>query len=375
MHAIRSASILSLLAAVPAQGAPRLRVLELTGTPYERGFTHGESLRTEIATLLAAWRADVAKASGLTADEFVTRFLAATSFDQAVRKHLPGLLDEVRGIAAGAGQPFDTMFAYQLVDEVWAQVPLLFRHKCSTIGVDRRGDQPAMVAQNLDLPQWMHLHPTVLRVRHSDRDLEELVVTLPGLIGANGLNNRRIAVGVNTILQIKPCRDGLPVAFLVRGILAQEDHAAALRFLQDARHASGQAYTVGGPDRAPCFECSAGKVVQYVPFAGADHTFHTNHPLVNDDWSETYLARLAQQNQQPGDLVCQRFAVLQERLADGKPLAATDLVAALSVRQPGPVCNASTYVCTVMVLGERPELRIAPGPPDRTPFQVLGFSR
>ena len=33
---------------------------------------------------------------------------------------MPDLLEEVRGIADGAGVDFDTMYAYQLVDEIWA---------------------------------------------------------------------------------------------------------------------------------------------------------------------------------------------------------------------------------------------------------------
>jgi hypothetical protein len=36
--------------------------------------------------------------------------------------------------------------------------------------------------------------------------------------------------------------------------------------------------------------------------------------------------------------------------------------------------NRETYGCTIMVLGEKPELHISPGWPDVEPFQVLDFS-
>ena len=353
----------------------RLHVLELQGTPYERGFAHGTQLKAEIAELFASWRKDLAGASGVDADTCVQRLLAATHYDDAVRRWTPALLDEVHGLAAGAGQPFATMFAYQLVDEVWAQLPLLFAHKCSTIGLDRDGDRPALVAQNLDLPTWMHAHPTVLRIREPDGELEQLVVTVPGLIGANGMNSRRVAVGVNTVLQLQPCTDGLPVAFVVRGLLSRRDHAAALHFLQSARHASGQAYTIGGPDRALCFEASAGGVVPFVPFAGAQRAFHTNHPVASRDWADRFASRATAAGVQPEALLrCARFDELQRRLGDDADAVGIDtVIAVLSSRAPAPICNQMTYACTVMLLGDEPELRIAPGPPDSTAFATLRF--
>ncbi|HEX5050446.1 MAG TPA: carcinine hydrolase/isopenicillin-N N-acyltransferase family protein, partial [Planctomycetota bacterium] len=237
------------------------------------------------------------------------------------------------------------------------------------------GDTPGLVAQNLDLPQWMHRYPTVLRIHHDGSDLESFVVTLPGLVGANGLNNHRVAVGVNTVLQIRPCPDGLPVAFVVRGLLAQRSHEAALQFLRSVKHASGQAYTVGGPEHSPCFEASAGGVVQWQPEGRDGWTWHTNHPLVSTDWSPKHLAAAKARGQAPEQrLQCARFDALDRALPAGKRPTFDDVVAAL--RTSGartPVCNAGTYVCTVMVLGERPELHVSPGPPTRVPFQVLRF--
>ena len=254
-----------LVSAQDARSA-QLSVVDLEGTPFERGLEHGTKLRSQIAELMSAFTNDLAKAIGGDSNHASARFLAATHYDAAVRRFTPSLLDEVRGIALGSGQTFEDVFAYQLSDEIWAQAELLSAHKCTTIGVDRDGDRPAFVAQNMDLPIWMHAHPTVLRIRLPDSDLVSLVVTIPGLLGANGMNSKRVAVGVNTVLQIRACRDGLPVTFVVRGLLEQVDQASAVAFLERVRHASGQAYTVGGPDSVQGFECSAGKVVRFTAF-------------------------------------------------------------------------------------------------------------
>ncbi len=289
---------------------------------------------------------------------------------------MPELLDEVRGIAAGAEQPYATMFAWQLVDEVWAQAPSVLREKCTSVGVDRRGEQPTIVAQNLDVPQWYHGSQVVLRVRDEARGLQQLIVTIPGLVAAAGMNSARVAVAVNTLLQLRPCRDGLPVAFVVRGLLAQPDHGSALAFLQRVAHASGQNYTVGGPATAPGFECSAGKVVQYVPYPEATFTWHTNHPVVNDDFVPGFRERARAAGVDPfvGQRPCPRFAVCQQHLpAGGRPDVAA-VKALLASRAGAPsVCNDSTYVCFVALLGEVPELHICKGSSDRAAFTVLRF--
>lgn len=364
-------------AALAAQATRALRVVDLEGTPYERGFHHGEVLSDEITALLAKWSDDVEQRCGTTSDVFARRFLAATRFDEAARRYTPDLLDEVRGIAAGANQSFETMLAYQYVDELWAQAGLVAGEKCSTIGVDRDGDTPGFVAQNLDLPLWMHAYPTVLRVRYSDRDLESLVVTLPGLVGANGVNSARVAVGVNTILQLRPSPDGLPVAFVVRGLLAQSSHQDALAFLKRVPHASGQAYTVGGPDASPCFECSAQGAVRWQPEGREGWTWHTNHPLVSRDWSAPYLARAKSSGFEPVNHPrCPRFDALDRALAAGTRPTREQALDALRIADPKtPVCNSHTYTCTLMLLGPEPELHIASGRPDRNAFVVLRFTR
>lgn len=351
-----------------------LTVVELRGTPHERGLQHGRQLKEPIAWMLGQWEKDVERAARVAPAEFVTNFLAATEFEAAARKHTPDLLDEIRGIAEGAGQTYERVFAYQLIDELWAQADLGRGDKCSTIGVDRDGDAPALVAQNLDLPQWMHRHPTVLRI-HGEDGLQSLVVTLPGLVGANGVNNRRVAVGVNTVLSLRPSPKGLPVAFVVRGLLAQPSQERAFAFLREVEHASGQAYTVGGPDRSPCFEASAAGVVPWQPEGRAGWTFHTNDALASKDWAPNYAALARSEGRPPEKhMPCPRFAALERALPAGKRPTFDDVVAALRTTGMGtPVCNPYTYVCTVMVLGEHPELHIAAGPPTTTPFEVLRF--
>jgi hypothetical protein len=383
--ALPFAALLALAFPLAAQEEARprtaLRVVEITGSPWERGCAHGTALRAEIAVLLRRWTADVQQNFGVSRDEFVRRFLDGTSYEAAARKWTPELLDEVRGIAAGAAVDYPTMLVWQLIDEIWASGPVVLRQvthdKCTAFGVDRIGDQPAFVAQNLDVPAWYHGFPTVLHVRDEARGLQAFVVTIPGLVGAAGMNSARVAVACNTLLQLRPCRDGLPVAFVVRGLLAQSDHAQALAFLQRVVHASGQNYTVGGPLQAPGFECSAGKVVRCEPWPGAPFTFHTNNPFANDDFAAGYAERARKAGADPfvGVRACPRLQACRAALPLGAHPDVAAVKALLASRAGAPsICNDGTYASFVMVLGERPELQIAPGQPDRTPYEVLHFA-
>jgi hypothetical protein len=58
-------------------------------------------------------------------------------------------------------------------------------------------------------------------------DLETFLFTFPGFIAANGINSFSVAVVVNAVQQLENSRDGLPVAFVIRGILQRKTYLLA----------------------------------------------------------------------------------------------------------------------------------------------------
>ncbi len=365
------------LCSVDSSAAPRpkeLKVLELTGTPYEIGRAHGQALKPEIRELVKRWQADIESSFGMPAPVYIERLLAASDFRPAIDRWTPGLLDEVRGIADGAGLDFSTIYAYQLIDENWVLGPDLAASKCTSFAVRKRAGRPAVVAQNLDLPVFYNDYPTVLRIR-ARGEPETLVFTVPGVLAANGLNDRSVGVCVNAVTQLAYSAKGLPVAFVIRGILRQKTYADAVRFLKDIRPAAPQNYVIGGPEEVVDLERSAGRIAEFLPFARAEFTYHTNHPLINEDFSPKFVARLNKSGMsiETYKAVCPRFKFLQASFKDnGADLSLPALERLFSDRSSG-INNEGTYGCTIMVLGKHPELHIAPGRPDEAAFQVLGF--
>jgi sugar phosphate isomerase/epimerase len=360
---------------LPAESQGKVRILELRGTPYERGLMHGRSLKPEIQELVRRWKADLEKTYSIPADTYIKKFLEASDFRPAIERWTPGLLDEVRGISDGTGIDFETMYAFQLVDESWVMSDDLNLPKCTTIAARRRGHSPALVSQTLDIPPFYHGFQTVLRIKGNDDEPSALVFTFPGFIAANGLNDRSVAVCVNAVTQLAYSVKGLPVAFTIRGILRQKTYEDAVRFLEKIVPAAPQNYVIGGPDKVSSFERSAKRMDEFVPFDGAEFTYHTNHPLVNDDFNPKFIKGLQKRGMRLDEYRarCPRFNFLGRTFRDNS--AAIDLAVLKRVYsdRDSKINNSNTYGCTIMVLGDHPELHIAPGRPDEWPFEIIEF--
>ena len=351
-----------------------LRTVAVSGTPREIGRGHGEQMREAIARGLDRWSAVVGRHTDMSADAYVESFLGATDFVKTIDYFAPTLLDEVRGIAEGARQRFDTVLAYQMMDEEWAYRAALMRarrasvHSCSAVGIVREGGT-SVVGQNMDLPSHYDGTQILLHVR-PDEGMEGMIFTPAGIIGTTGLNRRGVGVCVNALFQLRHRSAGLPVAFVVRGVLAQESEEDAVSLLRTVPHATGQNYMLGGPGRVHDFECSPGQVRE-VPVAGAQVT-HTNHllastdvdPEVGSENDSTTVERLARLRADLGEL--------------GQEATAADVKHALSDRTV-PVCvprgtDWMTLGSVVMELADEPVLHIALGPPADTPYEEARFA-
>ncbi|MCP5104058.1 MAG: hypothetical protein GY950_11800, partial [bacterium] len=345
--------------------------------PYERGLQHGTMLKKEIGELVAKWKKDLKHQYKVNADEYIKKFLKNTNFKPAIKKWTPGLLEEVKGIAKGSGIDFNTMYAFQLLDEQWLHGKSVLHH-CTGIGVNRQGKLPAMAAQNLDIPEFFDGYQALFHIKDPGSKLETFVVAFAGIVAGNGMNNSPVSVHVNAITQMEFAKEGLPVAFVIRGALQQTSYEKAVEFIHTIKHASGQNYIITGLDKSSGFECSAKKVSRYIPFEGAQWTYHTNHPRVNDNYSPKYLAYLKRKGKTIDQVLyrCDRFDSLEKRFKNRtKPVTFEDIKEALSSRDTGrwDICNKTTFACTIMVLSEKPELHISPGQPDKVPFEVFTF--
>ena len=365
--------------------------LSLEGTAYQRGLAHGEALRAKIQELVEVWRANLSAGFQLDAGQVIHRFLQRTDFVSAIQKWTPGLLDEIRGIADGCGLPFETMLAFQLLDELWANEDLIVGEHCTAIGFPATAEEPAYLAQTLDVETFRDGFQVVLRIADAGPGMEALVASTAGVIGFNGMNNKGVGVGVNALLPLNSRTDGLPVACVVRGLLSCPSAEHARDFLRRIPHACGQNYLVGGPDGVVDLECSANQVVEYRPREWKGVVWHANMPLANDDYTPDFRAALDKQQASPYRQSSEvRSQSVEERLRQAPVDRRLEFIKqTLASRDSDqyPVCsigNKDEYnaqiglfslASTIMKLSEDPEFYVNFTPADPSSYTKLTFTK
>ncbi len=350
-------------------------VLHLSGSAREQGRAHGEELRKVIAVVREKWRASLATRFGVHPDAFIREMLAETKFVDAMKRWSPSLIDEIEGIAEGSGRSLDETIAFQCMDEEWWFGTMRYRNPapssdaCSIIAIRGADGRAPILAQNMDLRAYYDGGQVMIEVA-TDRGPRASIMTICGMIGLCGANDRGLGITVNTLWQLPYAADGLPVACVMREILARENVTEALRWIREPRHASGQHYLVGDPGGFASFEASA-KSVNEVPWPDSSPSYaHTNHPLSSSNdriraGEENSRARYA--------TLCQRITARSLTIDEVKAsLADRNGEHPISVRpaENDPI-SPMTFASIAMELKRPPNVEMTGGPPSSNQFLPL----
>lgn len=373
-----------------------LLVVELSGTARERGRIYGEAAKPLIAGIVELWReelgsfgADKAVKNTIAPDIYLNEFLSQTDHLAALTQWAPDVLEEIKGIAEGSGQPFENIFGLHLGDEEWmfgmSRRAAQTADKCTAFAVASQVDKNQennihFAGQNMDIGSWVDNKQVLLRVMPSDKAPEALVFSIAGNTGLNGLNAKGLGVTCNTLSQLSYSSTGLPVGAIVRSILTMQSIDEAEQFLRRVPHASGQNYILSSAGDIRCFECSANSVVRYLPEGGENRVFHTNHPLVNKDENDILAPE-----KRLGNNTVVRLNSISSRLGDtAQTVTLNDVKAALAAHDDSdhPVSRninvegssiGFTAGSSIYELGPVPRLHLAAGPPCETAFEIFDF--
>lgn len=351
-----------------------LPILHLNRTPYENGFQHGKIMKNRIIELVGLWKKDLEKNYQISADEFIKIFLDSTNYIPAIKKWTPDLLEEIKGISAGSGIDFNTIFAFQLIDEIWTNARLInIPHHCTSVGINnyKKDGSSNYIAQNIDITQFYHGFEMLLDINDKDSNSRKLVITFAGFIGANGLN-KHIGITVNSLSYLKSSFDGLPVSCIVRGVLNKKSFDDAVDFVRTIKHASGQNYIIGSKQDLISLECASDLVSEYWPDSTKDYTFHANRPLTNNSYHPAYIADLkALYGSIPESISFsdERLESIKNIIINNQQISLMTIKDALSNK---PICNSNTFVSTIMEFNnDYNELLISPGKPDSVEYIVF----
>ena len=290
------ALVMSSGAAIGQQGT-QIPVVEYRGgiyylvvdgaTPHERGYQHGKALQVPITLALRNFKEWLRENANVQDPaRMIQEFAASTGYVESVRQKVPDLYAEMQGIADGSGADFNELFVYQSFDEVFlflmksGSMDVADGH-CTTTGVYGRGNRPNFVTHNNDIPVYHEAVGIVLHIKYPDSDLEILQASFAGQIGQNGVNNRGVAVGINTLADLPVSNKGLPVSFNVRKILEAKDRHEAVEYLKSQEFGTAMNYTIGDRESVIAVETWENNAVVL------DHypdkvVVHTNHTLQQD---------------------------------------------------------------------------------------------
>jgi isopenicillin-N N-acyltransferase like protein len=346
------------------------RLIELTGTPHERGIQYGQQAMAEITRCVDHYGA---QAASLGVDQ---RHLA-----RMVRDYLPVLegfdprqVEEMRGIATGAGVSFEqivlvnsrTELLFQLTRRPELRQALKDEQPDGCTGVVVRPsatrDKQLIHAHNWDWKLKSADCCVILRVR-GDNAPDILTFTEAGALARFGFNSRGICLSANGLDCDRDYqRAGVPLALIRRKMLEQTHLALALRigYCTPKSGSNNMIISHGPSGLVYDFECAPDETFMVEPQNGL--LVHANHWL-----SPVALTRLKECGMADAPSTFYRQArprdALEPRLGD---VTVEDVMAAMldDFESPWSICypprassptDPTTYA-TVATLIMRPTL-------------------
>ena len=196
---------------------------EFTGSPYELGHQHGETFRVQI-------RRQVAEMYDVAAQHELTRDAALAWAGEQLPKIEalgPHWIDELRGLAQGAGIKFEEAVSLQ-VRPGSGHMP----DGCTSFGVssDATADGHPLGGQNRDLGPVYQDRLTVSLLRPTEGPAV-LMHSVPGELGGTGLNSYGLSLFANSLWATSG-RTWMAPPLLRRAALECADADAAVERIQ-----------------------------------------------------------------------------------------------------------------------------------------------
>lgn len=185
-------------------------MIEARGTYREVGIQIGTQGKTQIRSMLAYLRENIP--AGFSWEQVLTR---SQDFLTPSRAIYPQYIEELEGIAEGAGVPFEDIFV-SMCEELW-ESPVL--HGCTDMAARRRAtlDGSTLIAHTNDLSLSSESRLVILKIQAGDEP-EILAVSPGGVAISAGYNSSKISLTGNQ-LDSNDVRAGVPRLLVVRAIL------------------------------------------------------------------------------------------------------------------------------------------------------------
>ncbi|MBB4664237.1 C45 family autoproteolytic acyltransferase/hydolase [Conexibacter arvalis] len=347
-------------------------IVTAVGDPRERGRQYGAATGTLIERNLRLYEERFRSLAGLGWREALRR---AEAVVPTIGAYDRDALEELRGIAEGAGQPLAAVAALNCRTELLYPAPA---HECTTVGVlaQRSAEGHVLLGQNWD---WLdEAASVVVLLRSVDADGFEVVsLHEAGQLARAGCNSAGVGAVGNFLESDRDRRaGGVPLAVIARRILHARSLADAVAAIAGTPRAVSNNYLLASAQDGPVdIEATPREEHPHAPCNGLlVHANHFHAPCVVD----TYRSLM------PDSFY--RESRMQMQLGATGPVAVEDLMRALRdhvghpdsicrhLRDDGPQPRSRTLASTVIDLTAR-QLWIADGNPCERPYLDVALDR
>ena len=353
-------------------------VIDLQGAPFERGRLHGERARSRVERSLASYER-LFSFCGLAWDEAQRR---GSAYRDPIGAFDASLLEEIEGIARGAGRKRDEILALNARTEILP--PAYLRGgdfgECTAIAVSPAASATGgtLLAQNWD---WLGAQRGALvLLRAGEHEGPAfLALTEAGMLSKIGLNGLGFGMCLNILSSIHDGQNtGIPVHVLLRALLKRASVRDAIEFTARLSFASSSNILCadrGGETASLELSPKGRRVVR-----GDGATLcHTNHFV--DAEARSWQSPLAEHLSSEPRLECARrhaAARAKQGMDDLKRLLRDESLGLQSIcRRPDgslPEQARIESVASAIMELSRGVMHVAPDIPARTEYQPVAIA-
>jgi len=352
------------------------------GAPFARGEQYGAQARSRIEHCIRCYQALFVLRAGL---DWPTALQHARRFEPAIDAFAPECIEEMRGIAQGAGASYDNILALNCRSELLFAALRGTRRvppgECTSFAVlpAASANGHLLIGQNWDWVPFAREVSVLLTVER-DRKPGFTTVVEAGMLAKVGFNTAGLAVCTNTLVSTTDtAASGVPYHIILRRLLDAETFASAKDLLTSTERALSANYLIGhARGEAANFEASAGgRETLYITEPSRGLLCHANHFLERAAAKTDSYVRL-----HPHSLT--RLESLRKALHSGVTLDALRAALRSHENAPNGVCGhpdpkanplqARTTVASVIADLTAGEAWITSGPPCTRDYETVRIS-
>jgi isopenicillin-N N-acyltransferase-like protein len=194
---------------------PSVKTIHCVGAPYEIGYQHGSSAASEVHTNIATYTGFFQETAQITWEAAKER--AVAQFKPLLTAKYPEILEEMKGIADGAGEKLTTEDILTL--NVRSEISLTnYADGCTSFSqVDTTGK--VFLAQNWDWLEELHTGIIFLHIKPEGSDIDFKFLAEAGIVGKIGMNSAGFGLCMNALRSGSFSSLSLPVHIMSRRLL------------------------------------------------------------------------------------------------------------------------------------------------------------